>query len=618
MQKMEHILWRGIVAAITAAALFVLMYRYSYAEEISGEEVYFTHSHVAGCKKSESANCAGIHVLYYHTSEEGTYHCNSCNAQTTHKIEINVYRCDNFGKDVTWQQNCYTKCTICGAIHSTWGTDPGTHSLYRETITCGLSQGEQTSSVKIIADGAWTNKGVTLVARQTVLKDDWSDNVTFSWGGESLFVTENGTYTVNAVNDAGASITASIEISCIDKNAPVILSVSGNTQGMTASGISVSVTAEDGESGLADAPYSVDGGATWTAGSSFWVEEGRIVSLRVRDKAGNTSEKIVKRGDFPYPPPTPTPPTATPAPAPQITSTPQSSDIKNGDKNTDIRTPEDGGESRGDGRNDGRLSENGSLSGASPNVKTSGNGKGEGGKEGSGKLESKKTGSENAKTTANTGGSGKKPQLLILKEEVQGSNAGKGFRVVRMDKAQAAGTANISTPDEGTAAMAAYMQAVTGTWAAQSDTQDGKEAAGAGARYALTGGLSLQEDRAGAGLVQRILSRLKEKAGLIAGITLFCFGILWGCRLLWLYSVELYCYDGGNEYRRLGLLYIRKRKKELDLYLPDYMLTKTGVPRYRLVVKDRLVKRFGKMDLVVHSDDHCQRRPLEECVDFVL
>lgn len=589
MQKMEHILWRGIVTAITAAALFVLMYRYSYAEEISGEEVYFTHSHVADCQKSESVGCAHNHVFYYHTSEEGTHHCTGCNAQMTHKVEIDVYRCADFAYAVTWQQSGYIKCKVCGTIHSSWGGDPGTHPLNRKTIICGLSQGEPTASVKIMADGAWTNQGVTLVAKQTVLKNDLSDNITFSWGGESLFVTENGTYTVDAVNGTGTSITASIEISCIDKNAPVILSVSGNTQGMTASGISVSVTAEDGESGLADAPYSVDGGATWTAGSSFWLEEGRAVSLRVRDKAGNTSEKIVKRSDFPYPPPVPSQaapapvPQTTPAPAPQTTPAPQPSDIKNvdGTKNQDTRIPADGGK----GRDGVGVPQEGSLSGDSQKAKTSGNEREEGGKEGSGKLES-----------------GKQLQRLTLKEDVQRGSAGSGFRVVRMDKAQTAGTTDTSRSEEGTAAMAAYMQAVTG----------------AGARYALTGGLPLQEDRAGEGTVQQVLSRLKERAGLTAGITLFCFGILWGCRLLWLYSVELYCYDDGNEYRRLGLLYIRKRKKELDLYLPDYMLAKTGVPRYRLVVKDRLVKRFGKMDLVVHSDEYRQRRPLEECVDFVL
>ncbi len=624
MQKMEHILWHGIVIAITAAAMFVLTYRYASAEEIAGGEVYFTHSHVSGCWTLEKVRCSRNHSFNYHTSEKETYHCSSCNAQTTHNVEIDVHRCADTGD--TWQENCYTKCSICGTIHSTWGGLPGdTHFYNKQKLNCGLSQGECTSSVKIVASGAWTNQGVTLEAKRTVLKNDLSDSVTFSWDGGTLFVTENGTYTVNAVNGVGASVTASIEINCIDKNAPVILSVSGDTQGMTASGISVSVMAEDSESGLADAPYSVDGGATWTSGSSFWVEEGRVVSLRVRDKAGNTSEKIIKRGDFPYPPPAPTPPPATSAPVPQTTPVPQPSDTKTdgGTKNTDIRIPAGGEEDR----DSGGLSEDGSLSGNSQNAKTSGNGKEgsekseggmggsrrpESGKEENGKPErriegsenpeSGKTGSENEKTTVNAGGSGKQPQILILKEDVQESNTGRGFRVVRMDKAQAAGTTDRSTTEEGTAAMAAYMRAVTG----------------AGARYALTGGLSLQEGRAGEGAVQQVLSWIRERAMLIAGISLFCFGILWGCRLLWLYSVELYCYDGGNEYRRLGFLYIRKRKKELDLYLPDYILTKTGVPRYRLVVRNRLVKRFGKMDLVVHSDEHRLRRPLEECVDFVL
>ena len=635
MQKMEQILWRGIVIAITAAAMFVLMYRYASAEEISGAEVYFTHSHVTGCKTMESVRCSRNHYFNYHTSGTETYHCSSCNAQTAHNVEIDVHRCADTGD--TWQENSYTKCSICGTIHSTWGGTPGDSHFYnKEKITCGLSQGERISSVKIVADGAWTNRGVTLEAKRTVLKNDSSGSVTFSWDGGSLFVTENGTYAVNAVNGVGDSVTASIEINCIDKNAPVILSVSGDTQGMTASGISVSVTAEDGESGLADAPYSFDGGTTWTAGSSFWVEEGRVVSLRVRDKAGNISEKIVKRGDFPYPPPTPTPSPATPAPAPQITPTPQPPDTKTDDEteNTDIRTPAGGGEDR----EGGGLSEDESLSGDSQNAKTSGNGKGEGGKEGSEKSEGEKGGSEkpesgkgeNGKPESGKKGSGKQTQLLILKEDVEEGNAGRGFRVVRMDKAQTAGTTDRNTPKEGTAAMAAYMQAVTGTWGAQSGLQngeqsgvqnglqDGKEAAGAGARYALTGGLSLQEGRAGEGALQQVLNWLKERAGLIAGIFFSCFGILWGCRLLWLYSVELYCYDGGNEYRRLGFLHIRKKKKELDLYLPDYILTKTGMPRYRLVVKNRLVKRFGKMDLVVHSDEHRLRRPLEECVDFVL
>lgn len=614
MQKMEHILWRGIMTAITAAAIFLLTYRYTSAEEIAGEEVYFTHSHVAGCKSSESVRCAGNHVFYFHTSEKGTYHCSSCNAQTTHNVEIDVYRCADTGNANTWQENCYTKCTICGTVHSTWGGDPGNiHFSYGEKITCGFLQGERTLGVKIVADGAWTNQGVTLEARQAVLKNNLPDNVSFSWDGGRIFVTENGTYTVSAVNSAGDSVTASIEINCIDKTVPVILSVSGDTQGMTASGISVSVSAEDGESGLADAPYSFNGGATWTAGSSFWLENGQAVSLRVRDKAGNTSERIVRRSDFPYPPQAPTSPPVTPAPLPTPVPTP--ADTKAGDGTAEADTWSSGGGEEGKGG--GELPEKETMP-VSNNTVMDGNGnrkneKSEGGKVGS-----------------------KKPQPAILKEAIQGSDAGEGFRVVRMNKAQTAGVAETGTL-ENTEAMGAYMQAVTGTWTAQRGSQNGmrsgaqagqnssrndaqsiEDLAGTGARYALTGGLSGRKGLANAGPAHEILNWIIENAGLVACVLLSGFGLFWGCGLLWLYSVELYCYDDGNEYRRLGFLYIKKRKKELELYLPDYMLDQTGVPRYRLVVKDRLVKRFGKMNLVVYSDEHRLCRPLEDCVDFVL
>ena len=89
-------------------------------------------------------------------------------------------------------------------------------------------------------------------------------------------------------------------------------------------------------------------------------------------------------------------------------------------------------------------------------------------------------------------------------------------------------------------------------------------------------------------------------------------------RLVWLHSAVLYCYNGGDEFRKLGLLYLKKEKDAFELYLPDYLLETAGTPRYRLMVKSRLVKKWGKMDLVVRSEEHKLRQPLEECIDFVL
>ena len=90
------------------------------------------------------------------------------------------------------------------------------------------------------------------------------------------------------------------------------------------------------------------------------------------------------------------------------------------------------------------------------------------------------------------------------------------------------------------------------------------------------------------------------------------------CRISWLYSAALYCYNGGEEYRRIGFLRLRKKKQELELYLPEELLEARGMPRYRLMLKRGLVKKHEGKDLVVRGEDYKLRQPLEECVDFVL
>ena len=593
MYKMEHVLWRGVLTVITAAAMFVLLYRYTCAEEIAGEEVYFTHTHAAGCKALQSVSCPNTHGFYYHTSDSGTFHCQTCGAQTHHILQMDVYRCSQTGD--TWQENAYNQCSVCGTIKTRWGGSPGLHYYNIEKNNCGFSEGERTVGIQITANGAWTNQGVVLTAKQTIWKDDKAGDIAFDWAGGSLLAAENGVYTVNARNGAGDCVTASITVSCIDRTQPVILSVSGDTQSMTASGISIFVAASDKESGLADTPYSFDGGATWTAEASCWLENGREISLCVRDKAGNISGKSIKRSDFPYPPPAPTPapqapaPTFVPTPAP---AAPQSTPVPSlSDPNADGKSQNGNGQTAGGqkDKNGGTFSDKGNAAAKSQSAGT--NEVAEGGKAGSGR--------DIAEQGARyRGGSFRqiKLQPAILKEGLGEDCSGSGFRVVRMDKAKAA-----DMRKAGEEAMADYMQAVV---------------LGGGDRYALKSSLPAAAAKRSA--MEQVVSRIKEHAGLAAGIILFCIGLLWCCRAVWLYTAELYCYDAGNTYRRLGILPIKKRKKELELYLPDDMLAKTGIPRYRLVVKSGLIKRFGKMDLVVYSDAYSLRRPLEECVDFVL
>ena len=103
-----------------------------------------------------------------------------------------------------------------------------------------------------------------------------------------------------------------------------------------------------------------------------------------------------------------------------------------------------------------------------------------------------------------------------------------------------------------------------------------------------------------------------------AGGILLALGLGMLFRIFWLQSAVLYCYNGGEEYKRIGWLHLRRKKQEFELYLPEELLEIRGMPHYRLMLKSRLVKKHEGEDLVVRGEDYKLRQPLEECVDFVL
>lgn len=100
------------------------------------------------------------------------------------------------------------------------------------------------------------------------------------------------------------------------------------------------------------------------------------------------------------------------------------------------------------------------------------------------------------------------------------------------------------------------------------------------------------------------------------GLLILGLGMLF--RIFWLQSAVLYCYNGGEEYKRIGWLHLKRKKREFELYLPEELLEIRGMPHYRLMLKSRLVKKHEGEDLVVRGEDYKLRQPLEECVDFVL
>lgn len=77
----------------------------------------------------------------------------------------------------------------------------------------------------------------------------------------------------------------------IDSQAPSITNIEQTPSAWTSSSVKLTVDADDGISGLADKPYSFDGGKTWQA-DNFKIYDSNISSIvvEVKDRAGNIAD----------------------------------------------------------------------------------------------------------------------------------------------------------------------------------------------------------------------------------------------------------------------------------------------------------------------------------------
>lgn len=291
MHKFKSYIWEWLIGFS-----LIVLYLLSSARVVSAaENPSFTHTHAAKCTQKSTETCTVHHTCSYH-EEHQTRFCNTCGKGTDHKLTAHTYTCSK--QNDTWQPDGVCTCTVCGTSVG-WVNPPGKkHEYTVDKRVCGMEEGEATAILSVSADStAWTNKAVGLTASVAVLKDDISSQgITLSWQDGKMSVTQNGTYTVTATNGQGQSICASVAVNCIDTTAPVISSVTGDTGSMSKTAISVTVAASDAESGLAEAPFSTDGGSSFGTANTFTVTEGNPVTFVVKDKAGNTTQKTIKRG----------------------------------------------------------------------------------------------------------------------------------------------------------------------------------------------------------------------------------------------------------------------------------------------------------------------------------
>ena len=148
----------------------------------------------------------------------------------------------------------------------------------------------------------WTKDNITLTA--TATDNDGGSGISptnsaYSWDNQQTWtntktkeVTANGTYTIYVRDRAGNIASKSVTVSNIDKTAPTI-NVTASTTNLTKDNVTLTITATDSQSNLADQPYSWDNQQTWTVARTKEVTANGTYTVYVRDKAGNVANKSI-------------------------------------------------------------------------------------------------------------------------------------------------------------------------------------------------------------------------------------------------------------------------------------------------------------------------------------
>ncbi len=582
MSENKSYFWQYALAVLVAVAMFVYCGLHVHAAEGS-----FTHTHGDGCYQEKITDCNAYHSSSYQ-EEYQTRFCSVCATGTSHKLTSHLYRCSV--QNDTWQPDGTCTCTVCGKSVG-WANPPGKPHTYKvKKQICGLEEGEVTATISIQGDTAWTNQTVTLRASINQIKEDASSSgIALDWAGNQLVVSENGTYFVTASNSLGNTCQVSYEVTCIDKMAPTISGVSGDTATMTKKDISVSVTASDGESGLAENAFSTDGGSSWSESASFKVSEGADITLVVRDKAGNTASKVIKRSDFPYP--------------------------KEPEKQPDPENDNGGGNTGGTGGGSGAPGD-GNTGGGSGTPGGGNTGGGSGTPENGNTGENGGNAGESDKNTGNAGGDKKNPDSDKAgkdNNENNGDNRDEKQKDDESDDEKSGGQNEFGIyelkPDAFTLTWNQNQGKENRTKGLEDDSKNNQDTED------VPDGEMLQND---GGIWVGLAYFLKKNAtvllgGICVGVALFVLATM-----LWSYSVEVYCYDGGNSYRKLGLFFLKRNNGALELSLPEDTVDYKHTPRYRLVLKKTLVKKYKNQDLIVQTGEQKLTQSVEECMDFVL
>lgn len=283
-----------------------------YAADGDGVSVYHAHNE----------SCGGTSTTTYQASDNGI--AGTGGAQTV--------RSDTCACGARHDYYVFYSVCSCGAEwyaegHACWnspyGAYTGTCSNYQivnsntmhyhtsTTYECGYTTTSEVATLQIEFETSLPTQEMDLeavVSNQTDIV-----NLTYEWSDASalktLTVAENGTYTVVISGDNIADATASVTVSNIDLTKPTITSYVADTTEENVDVVTLTVEATD-DMGLANEPYSWDGGSSWGTENSKAVYSNGIHKVFVKDLAGNIAEAEYEVTNIfvPKPPADTTPP----------------------------------------------------------------------------------------------------------------------------------------------------------------------------------------------------------------------------------------------------------------------------------------------------------------------
>ncbi len=317
-----------------------------------------------GTKKTETYDCHSYNVSVGFNGTDFIYVCGQCGTRWSSPGKVDEPRCSGQGTSVYYETNCgrdgaaavsfscdpstrdWVKELDLNASYSvheggidisgfTWNGSPGgasCHVTENGTYQLGLTGSgnvdfSPTISVTVdhidhtppqigsfqAASDAWQSSVELLVsasdAQSGLDAEAYSFDGGASWGASNSYtVTKNGTYRVSVRDAVGNVSTAETTVSRIDTEAPGIsVSTSPSVHDWYEGSLTVCVQAQDAESGLADEPYSFDGGAVYIVGNSTKLSESGTLEIAVKDRAGNVARYSFRAEKKQRPQPTPAP-----------------------------------------------------------------------------------------------------------------------------------------------------------------------------------------------------------------------------------------------------------------------------------------------------------------------